>query len=389
MLLEGVKILDLSRLAPGPYCTMTLGDMGADVLKVEDPGVGDYLRVSGLPAQKGSESLLKNTASFLMFNRNKRSITLNLKTEEGKEVLKALVKEYDVVVEQFRPGVMAKMGLGYEDLKAINPQVIYCSITGYGQTGPYAQAAGHDINYLALSGVLDANCKPGESPTVPNVYLGDLVGGGLWATIGILGALYHRQQTGKGQYLDVSMCDGLVSALNLYTTMYFTMGRLVPPVWRACYNVYETKDGRFITVAASEGKFWKHLCEVLGKPEFIPRAMEPVEGQREMYAAFAEIFKGKTRDEWDAIMDEETTYAPVLNLEEVFASENCKARDMYWELDHPEGPVKTIATPVKFNDDPVSARSLPPLMGQHTEEVLAALGYDEAKIASLKEKGVI
>jgi crotonobetainyl-CoA:carnitine CoA-transferase CaiB-like acyl-CoA transferase len=389
MLLDGVKILDLSRLAPGPYCTQTLGDMGAEVLKVEDVGIGDRLRVSGLPIKKDTDSALKYTASFLMMNRNKKSITLNLKSDEGKEILKALVKEYDVLVEGFRPGTMERMGLGYEELKKINPGLIYCAITGYGQTGPYRDDAGHDINYLALSGVLDANTKPGEAPTMPGVFLGDLVGGGLWSTIGILSALVGRATTGKGQYIDIAMADGLVSTLTMYTTMYFTFGKMVPGVWRACYNVYETKDGRYITVAASEGKFWQHLCEVLGKPEFIPRAMEPVEGQKEMYDAFAEIFKSKTRAEWDEIMDVDTTYAPILNLDEVFASENVKVRDMYWELDHPEGKIKSIATPIKFSDDPVGVRLLPPVLGEHTDEVLKGLGYDDAQIAALREAKTI
>jgi crotonobetainyl-CoA:carnitine CoA-transferase CaiB-like acyl-CoA transferase len=384
MLLEGVRILDLTRLAPGPFCTMTLGDMGAAVLKVEDTQEGDYLRTMQLFGEQ--ESL-----SFSMLNRNKRSLALNLKTPQGRHILEQLILEYDVLVEQFRPGAMQRLGLGYDHLRQLNPRLIYCSLTGYGQTGPYSDKVGHDLNYLAMSGMLDSLTSPGQAPAVPGVYLADMAGGGLWAVIGILAAVVHRERTGLGQYIDVSMYDGLVSLLNLHAAGYFLHGANPAPRTRPGYQVYETLDGRYITVAALEPRFWAALCKLVGLEQFIPLQHAPEPEQEAMRLAFAQAFKTKTQAEWTALLlPHETMYAPVKTLEEVFADPHLQARGLCWEIDRPvEGPLPAIGFPVKFEPDPAAIQSPPPAHGEHTLEILCSLGYTESDIERLRSLGVI
>ncbi len=383
MLLKGIRVLDLTRLAPGPFCTMTLGDMGADVLKIEDTTKGDYLRTFG-PVLKAE------TAHFLMLNRNKRSMTLNLKEEAGREILRKLIGEYDILIESFRPGVMDRLGLGYDSLSEINPRLIYCSISGYGQYGPMKSAPGHDLNYLAVTGILDSFANPGEAPFIPEIFLGDIVGGGMWATIGILAAVNNRNMTGKGQYIDVGMYDGLASLLNMYADSYF---RGVPfeSVKKAYYNTYRTSDNRFVVICAGEPKFWINLCNELGKPEYISRLGDGPEGQAEMKAEFDRIFATKTQAEWsEQLFNLDVAYSPIYNIEEVFDSEHFRVREMEWRMNHPvEGEIRSIGFPVKFKEDPASIRMCPPLYGEHTDEVLRKQGYSDEQICELREAGVI
>lgn len=384
MLLEGIRILDLTRLAPGPYCTMNLGDMGADVLKVEDTGAGDYMRTMGL---KNKEE----THAFLMLNRNKKSLSLNLKDPRGHEIFTKLIMDYDVIIEQFRPGVMEKLGLGYEYIRSLKPDIIYCSLSGYGQEGPMTMAVSHDVNYLALSGVLDSIRRPGEAPVIPGVYVGDMVSG-LWASLSILAAIVRRDRSGCGQYIDVSIYEGLVSLLNMYANRFFHFGKDPGPIFRpASYNIYETADKRYVSIAAAEPKFWKALCVTLGKPEFISRLHDDQAGQDEMVEVFRSIFIQKTQNEWTEIFQNvDAMYSPVLNIEEAFEHEQFRARKMDWRIEHPvEGTVRSIGFPVKFNNDPAQVRLPPPLYGEHTREILRDLGYTDSEVSILNAEGVI
>ncbi|MEM2942872.1 MAG: CaiB/BaiF CoA-transferase family protein, partial [Candidatus Bathyarchaeia archaeon] len=297
--LEGVRILDLTRLNPGGYCTMLLADMGAEVLKVEQPGVGDYMRDT--PPMVGGQS-----AMFLTLNRNKRSLTLNLKSEKGKEIFDRLLGRYDVLVESFRPGVMDRLGLDYRTLRTKHPRLIYCSLTGYGQDGPYKGLVGHDINYLALSGVLSLTGKRGGPPIVPGIPIADIAGS-MFAMIGILISLILREKTGRGQHIDVSMFDGLVSWLTIQAARYFAEGR--PPereTWpaggEAFYDVYQTRDGGYVAVGAAEQKFWRILCQGIGAPELAELKVGVCQHSPEAHARLSEIFKTKTRDEWFSLL---------------------------------------------------------------------------------------
>src|SRR6185436_18722250 len=268
--LDGIKVLDLTRLLPGAVATMMLGDFGADVLKIEEPGTGD-------PARHSRAGIKQPGAYFLVTNRNKRSLTLNLKTAAGQEIFLKLAQQADVVIESFRPGVMERLGVGYEILQQHNPRLIYCAITGYGQEGPYRTKPGHDVNYISTAGVLSVIGAKDGPPLIPGVQLADLAGGSLHAVIGVLLALQARERTGAGQMVDVSMMDGVLSLLYVPFASYLANG--AAPLRGneglsgkyACYQLYETKDGRYLSLGALEPKFWEHACRVLGREDFIAR----------------------------------------------------------------------------------------------------------------------
>lgn len=280
--LEGIRVLDLTRLLPGPYCSLLLADYGADVIKIEDPKVGDYARWYE-PRVNDDQS-----AMFISLNRNKRSITLDLKAEKDKDVFISLVKTADVLIESFRPGVMERLGLGYEQLKVHNPKLIYCAITGYGQTGPYSNEAGHDLNFLSYSGLLHLQGAPNEKPLIPSVQIGDIGGGALMAAVGILLAIINAKNTNTGQFVDISMLDGALSWMHTILPNYWTSdempnrGELTLNGGKACYEIYRTKDDRFISVGALENKFWENFCEIIGKEELIDQLEEPLVQQRIM-----------------------------------------------------------------------------------------------------------
>lgn len=390
--LEGIKILDLTRLLPGPYGTMLLADLGAEVVKIEEPERGDYGRWNP-PRINGVGS------RHLLLNRNKKSLTLNLKLPEGKSILRRMVEQgADVLIEQFRPGVMDRLGLGYKDLCKANPRIIYCSITGYGQDGPYRDLAGHDLNYIGLAGVLGLNGPQGGGPVIPGIQIADLIGGGLYAVIGILSALLARQKTGRGQYLDVSMFDGAVSLLPDSAALYFAEGRAPRAGERRLggglpqYQVYETRDGKHLAVGALEEKFWANLCRLVGKPEWaekIPREGEP--GNAEIRKELGEIFRTRNRKEWlDLLMGADACVTPVLSLDEVFADPQVLSRRMLVETEHPKaGRVRQIGVPLKFSETPGEIRGPAPEIGEHTEEILGALGYSAEDAARLRKAGVI
>lgn len=389
--LEGIKILDLTRLLPGPYGTMLLGDLGAEVIKIEEPEQGDYARWNP-PQIKGIGS------RHLLLNRNKKSITLNLKKAEGREIFLKLAQEADVLIEQFRPGVMDRLRLGYKDLEKINPRLIYCSLTGFGQDGPYKNVAGHDINYIAIGGVLGITGEKNGPPVIPGIQIADLVGGGLYAVIGILTALIARGKTGRGQFVDISMLDGVVSLIPDAAALYFAEGESPRRGERRLtgglpqYQIYRTKDDKYIALGALEEKFWANLCRHIGKPEWadkIPREEDPrcAEIKEEM----AQIFLTKTRQEWvDLLMDKDTCLAPVLTVEETFHDPQVRHRNMVVEIDHPRaGKIRQIGVPIKFSDTPGDIFIPAPDIGEHTEEILKKLGYPAEKIEKLRKEGVI
>ena len=390
--LEGIKILDLTRLLPGPYGTMLLGDLGAEVIKIEEPERGDYARWNP-PQINGVGS------RHLLLNRNKKSLTLNLKAPEGKAVLRRMVEQgADVLIEQFRPGVMERLGVGYKDLEKVNPRIIYCSLTGYGQDGPYRDLAGHDLNYIGIAGVLGLTGQKGGSPVIPGIQIADLIGGGLYAVIGILSALMARQKTGRGQYVDISMLDGVVSLLPDSAALYFAEGKAPRAGERRLggglpqYQVYQTQDGKYLAVGALEEKFWANLSRLIGRPEWaekIPRELEPrcEEIQKEM----ARLFQTKTQKEWlDLLMHEDTCVTAVQSLDEVFADPQVRSRQMLVETTHPKaGRVRQIGVPIKFSETPGEIRMPAPEIGEHTEEILGEFGFAQEEIDRLRKMGVI
>lgn len=383
--LEDIKILDLSRMLPFEYCTMILADLGADVLKVEEPGVGDYMR--WFPPKMKEEN-----AIFLLLNRNKRSLTLNLRKEEAKKVLHDLILKSDVLFESFRPGVMKKLGLAYEDVKAINPNIIYCSSTGYGQTGSYKNEPGHDLNYISIAGVLERTGL--KEPVVPGVPMADMTIG-VYSALAILAALLARDKIGKGQYIDMSMTDCMLS-YNIPNIGDYLSGKHEKADLRggaSYYHVYQTKDEKWVAVGNIEEKFWADMCEGMGRKDLIEKHGFGLsdEDRENLIDEVAGIFKQKTRDEWVKVFeDKDTCITPVWTVEESLNDPNFIERGMIFEMDHPkEGKLKQISLPIKLSETPAVKRSPPPVLGEHTDEVLKELGYDTAKIEGLREEGAV
>jgi crotonobetainyl-CoA:carnitine CoA-transferase CaiB-like acyl-CoA transferase len=388
--LAGMKVLDLSRLLPGPYCSMILGDLGAEVLKIEDPKRGDYMRSLG-------PLLHKQSALFVMLNRNKKSMKLNLKTGEGRAIFLALVRQFDVVLEGFRPGVLERLGVGYEVLRIENPGLIYCAITGYGYTGPYRDRAGHDLNYLGLAGVLGTIGKKDEPPVIPGVQIADIGGGALLSALAILSAYIARQRTGKGQFIDVSMLDGSFAWLPVSVGEFVAKGEDPEPGDTlltgayACYRVYETKDGRHMGLGALEEQFWEAFCKAVNREDLVPFQFSGGEKQVDVIAEVSRIFKEKTREEWiDFLQDTDFCCEPANSVSEAMSDPQLVAREMIVETDHPtEGRLEQIGIPIKFSDTPGSIRLNSPGHGEHTDEILLGLGYEEDDLKAFKEKGII
>lgn len=378
--LDGIRVLDLTRLLPGPYCTLLLADFGADVIKVEDPESGDYAR--WYEPKIGDQS-----AIFLSLNRNKRSITLDLKDQKDKQVFIDLVKTADVLIESFRPGVMDRLGLGYAELKKYNHKLIYCAITSYGQTGPYAKDPGHDLNFLSYSGLLHLQGTPNQNPLMSSVQIGDLGGGSLMATIGILVSIIEAQKSGEGQFIDISMLDGAVSWMQTILPDYWATnslpnrGELTLNGGKACYEVYRTKDHRFLAVGALEYKFWKNFCTVIGKEELISKLGEPIETQRRMKLEIQEIISQKTLSEWLYLFEGiDACVSPVLTPQEMTVNPQIKHREMIEEFHHPElGKIKLIANPIKLSGKKFNLRRPAPKLGQHNSEILNELGQSYSK----------
>jgi len=390
--LEGVKVLDLTRLLPGGFCTLLLADFGADVLKVEDTGMGDYVRWAP-PLYDGAEDSA-SSALFLALNRNKRSIRINLKDERGREVLLRLVKEYDVVIESFRPGVMDRLGVGYGRLREENPRVIYCAITGYGQDGPYRDRSGHDMNYLGLIGLLGLTGEQGGPPIQSAGQIADLGGGALMAAFGVLAALHERERSGEGQLVDVSMADGALAWLAMVAGRYFADGQ-VPQRGEldlagrfVCYRPYACKDG-WVTLGALEPKFFQAWCRGVGRDDLIEKQFEPPGSVA--HGEIERVFLERTREQWREFASQhDCCLEPVLDLDEALESELVRAREMVVELDQPgTGGVKQLGVPVKMSRTPGGLCAPGPVLGEHTREVLAAAGYSDAEIAELEEAGAV
>ncbi len=379
--LEGIHVLDLSRHAPGPYCTMILGDLGADIIKVEGKSSDFVVPEFPFPG-----------SPFDSLNRNKRSIVLDLKAEEGRRIFYELIKEADVVVEGFRPGVAKRLGLDYGSLNKINPRLVYCAITGYGQEGPYSNLVGHDLTYLAQGGLLSIVKR---TDTIPGTVIGDMASGGMQAAIGILAALVSRQGTGRGQFVDIAMVDGVVSLISLYVAKYLETGCMPGDDERSSisespyYHVYETKDRKFLAIASLEPQFFARLCEVLGCKEVIPYQRDPGRAS-EIKGLFSRIFLTRTRDEWfDILTRGDTPVGKVQTIEEVVRDPQVRCRQMITELDHPvEGKVRQVGVAVKLSETPGSIRRFSPRRGEHTVELLTQLGYSKESIQELLDSGV-
>jgi crotonobetainyl-CoA:carnitine CoA-transferase CaiB-like acyl-CoA transferase len=391
--LSDVKVLDLSRLLPGGFCSLLLADFGADVLKVEDTGMGDYVRWAP-PYYEGAEDSAKS-AYFLGLNRNKRSIRIDLKKDEGKEVLLRLARDYDVLLESFRPGVLDKLGVGYERLKQENRGLVYCAISGYGQTGPNTTRSGHDLNYLGLNGVLALSGDPDGPPVQSGGQIADLGGGGLMAAFGIMAALRERERSGEGQFVDVSMTDGslawmaMAAAATLADGSVPTRGRESLTGGFICYRPYACKDGD-VTLGALEPKFWAAFCEGVERPDLADKAFEPPGS--EAHAEVEKIFKERTRDEWrEFASNYDCCLEPVLDLGEALESDLVKEREMVVELDQPGAEdVRLLGVPVKLSRTPGDPNRIPgPVLGEHTEEVLEAAGYSPEEIAALIESDAV
>lgn len=391
--LEGVRVLDLTRVLAGPYCTMILGDLGAEIIKVEAPGGSDDTRYWG-PPFKGTES-----AYYLCANRNKRAITLNLKTEQGREVLKKLLLEADVVIENFKSGTMEKWGLGYSRLKELNPRIIHCSITGFGHTGPYQQLPGYDYIIQAMSGLMSITGSEQSGPVKVGVAISDIFTG-LYANIGILAALNERNISGEGQSIDISLFDSQISALANVASNYLISGKIPGLLGNnhpniVPYQPFDTNDGKMVVAVGNDGQFRK-LCSVLGiedigVDERFATNSKRLENRHELTEILSLQFKLKTSKEWLIHLNESGIPAgPIQNMKEVFEDPQVAARNMVYEVNHPTiGDIKLVGSPLKLSRTPVQVRSHPPLAGEHSNEVLLELGYTNEMIEELKELNII
>lgn len=376
--LTGITVLDLSRLLPGPFGSMILADHGARVISIED------------------KRFISDGFFITTVNRNKEHISLNLKTPEGKEIFFRLVKTADVVMEGFRPGVVKRLGVDYDAVSKVNPGIIYCAITGYGQTGPYVNRVGHDVNYLSAAGILDLIGEPDAPPAIPGVQVADIAGGGMNAVIGILLALVARNQTGKGQYIDISMTDGMLGFLSL-PAFFHQLTRQIPKRSDAvlshryaCYNTYETADGRFLSIGALEHRFWKKICEHLEFPEFIDLQYD--DGMRlEIIDTLRTVFRRKSLDRWESELgDLDICWGKVQNIEEVLKDPLFREREMVVDLGEKDGKTTQVfGVPVKLSQTPGKVRTPAVGFGESTVSILREIGYAEDDIAALQKKGIV
>jgi len=387
--LEGLRVLDLTRMLPGPYASMILADLGARVLKVEDTAKGD-------PTRWSPRHLTRTGSTFRILNRGKQSISVNLKSAEGAEIFRRLVRDADVVLEGFRPGVMQRLRFDYESLRSIEPRLIYCSVSGYGQSGPMRERGGHDVNYLALAGVLGLQTDEHGSPVLSGIQVADL-GGALFAVIGILAALAARERTGAGQHVDVAMMDVGIALLPVPASRLFA-GQNVPLGARlplsgglACYNVYATADGRHLSVGALEEKFWERFCKAIGREDFVGRHMASEEIQNLMMHEIRQVVKTRTLAEWlEVFSGIDACVEPVLGLEEVSQNPQVRHRGMIMAVNHPrDGQTHQLNLPFKLSVTPPAIGNTAPLLGEHTREVLASLGYSSDQIQQLVASGIV
>src|SRR5574341_955024 len=382
--LQDFKILDLTRLIPGGYATLILADLGAEVLKIEDMDSGDYSRWMEITIEEYG-------IYFHALNRNKKSMKLNLKAEDGKKIFKKLVEAgYDTIVESFRPGVMDRLGIGYNTLREINPRVIYCAISGYGQNGPKKEKALHDLNCIAVSGALSIT---GEgAPAIPGIQIADTISA-LFSVISILTAYIARGKTSQGQFIDVSMTDGLVSLLSIHLIKYLVDSK-IPEGGRMQFNgqfpyyrVYKTKDGKYMTLAALEKKFWENFCKAIGRRDLINKQYDDsIETTKEL----ENLFKSKTRLEWEEISEKiDSCLEPVLNFKEVTEHPQLKSRKLFFDIVYGNIKIPQVRIPFLMSGVIKMQKNPAPLWGKNTEEILISIGYYEEQIKSLKDRGVI
>lgn len=388
--LEGIRVLDLSKYGPSRYTSMILADLGAEVIVVEMP------KTAGQTLEVVSDDV---GSLYIGHNRNKKCIVLNLKKKEGKEIFYRLVQKMDVVIEANRPGVLKRRGMDYESVKKLNQRLIYCSITGYGQDGPYAQRTGHEINFAAVSGIMGlTGSKNGPPVYLQSPSIADLLGGVTHAVMAITSALFAREKNGKGQFIDVSITDGTIFYHWIDGQSYLLNGNLPERAESptgsdmACLNTYKAGDGKYFTVGCPEPWLWAKLCKIVSREDFIPHQFDDVDKQEEIYQALSEAFAQRDRDEWMRVLDEaDIGVGPVYNFEEIFSDPHFKHRKVLTEVQHPKlGKIKVLNTPFRFSETPVGVRASPPLWGEHTREILRdMLGYKKAQIDHLLNEGVI
>ncbi len=393
-LLEGIRVLDLSRIIAGPFCSQILGDMGAEVIKVEEPGTGDETRTWGPPFKGGV------AAYFFCVNRNKKSLTLNLKDPRGQAILRDLAKRSDVLLENFKPGTLAKLGLDWDDLQQENARLVFCSISGFGRHGPYADRGGFDVIVQAVGGLMDITGHPGEAPVKVGVAMTDICTA-LYAHGAILAALYDRDRSGKGQRIDLSLLETQIAALINIASSYLNAGEL-PRKWGTAhasivpYQGFKAKDGYMIIGGATD-RLWVKLCEAIGLPEVARDPNYATNEQRvahreEIVALLEARLVTRTRQEWEALLAPlGVPCGPINRMDEVFADPQVQHLQMVLEAEHPEvGSIRMVRNPVAFSETPVDLRRPPPRLGEHTEEVLGGLlGYSAGQVAALRAAGVV
>ena len=400
--LEGKVILDLTRMLPGPYCSMILADLGAEVIRVEDP---KYPYANPPPFfQKGR---YRESAFNSILMRNKKSITLNLKKEKAREIFYELVKKADVVLDTFRPKVTNKLKIDYDTLSSINPSIICCSLTGYGQNGPYEQIAGHDLNYIGICGILNLNRDrlilgqedQERAPIVPGIQAAD-IGGGLVSAIGILGAIIERDNNRekKGQYIDISMTDSVFSFMPMAAAYHFSKDlndgiKTQNPIHGnfPFYSVYKTKDNKFVSVGVIEVKFWRELCNGLAREDLKLKQTAQGEEKEWVFQELQKEFLKKTQKEWMEIFkDLDACVMPIKSFAEACEDPQIKARKMVIEMEHPKfGKIQNVGSPIKYSRTPLMIRNFAPKVGQNTKEILKSLNYNDEDISNFKRKGII
>jgi crotonobetainyl-CoA:carnitine CoA-transferase CaiB-like acyl-CoA transferase len=386
--LKGFTVIDLSRYGPGRYCSMLLADFGAEVITIETPRIDQSLPL-----------LLTDDRSprYLAFNRNKKSMAINLKKEEGREILYRLVRKADVLLEGYRPGVTKKMRIDHDTLEEINPSLIYCSISGFGQDGPYSRRPGHDLNYVGISGILSLTGAENGPPSLIGSQIGDLIGGFCQATIAILMALLERETSGTGQYIDLAIVDGLVHALWLQGTEYLLTGKspqkgdTIPTGLSAGYSIYQASDNKYLTIGCYEPWFWERLCRIIGREDLLDHQTVVGEKRKEAFQVFCETFKSKPRDEWLIILNKaDIPCGPVNDISETFSDPQVIHRGMVSKINHTVlGEIKQIGIPIKFSRTPGKISTAPPKYGEHTIEISKKLGYTDHEIEQLQQKKVI
>ena len=383
MALEGIRLLDLSRLAPGPYCSMILGDLGVEVIRIEsaDPR-------ATLEGMLGfDEETTERLRAYNPQGRNKKSIVIDLTKDEGREVFYRLAKKADILLEEFRPGVVKDLGVDYETIRKINQKIIYCSLSGYGQEGPYSKLPGHDINYLSIAGALSVIKDREGRPVVPSNILADMAGGGMHAALGILAALVARSLHGVGQYVDCAMTDGVLNLLHFEPIRQFFETNLMD---MPCYRTYETNEGKWISIGNAEPWFWENFCKALGREDLIPFQTD-LNRKDEVLNYLTETFKTRTRDEWfEFFKDKNVCVTPVLSVDETQNNPHLLEREMFVDLHHHKfGTIRQTGISVKLSETPGRVRSLGPLPGEHTDAILKEAGYTDDEIHSLRKSGAV